>query len=151
MKRPINTDLYAAIIGFVIMGMFWLAGRGVGHLSILFPNALLLLIGVFSAVLLIKALVRADRNPIFNEGNQTRIIITGIALLVWVVAIMYVGFLTTSLVMFPVMVCFLASARQKLTLKKVSVWSAISASEVLVFYFIFTKFLQVPLPKGMLV
>lgn len=150
MKRAINTDFYAAIIGLVIMAMFWLASREIGHLSIIFPKALLLLIGVFSGALLIKAFFRADRAPIFNDGNQLRVIITGICLLVWVIAIMYVGFLATSLVMFPLMVCFLASARQRLTPAKVGIWSAISASEVLIFYLIFTRFLQVPLPKGML-
>lgn len=151
MKRSINIDLFAALIGFLIMGMFWIAGQGVGHLSIMFPDALLLLIGGFSLILLIKSFVKADRAPIFNEGNQVRVIVTGVVLVAWVIGIMYIGFLVTSLVMFPFTVCYLASARQKLTPKKIGLWSAVSAAEVVVFYFIFTQFLQVPLPMGILI
>lgn len=150
-RQNVNTDLIAAIIGFSVMGMFWGARKDVGHLSIMFPNALLILIGIFSTILLAKAFIKADRDAIFSNGNQLRIIGTGAFLIVWVLGIMYIGFLTTSLIVFPVMVCYLASARQKFTLAKIAIWSAISCCEVLLFYFIFSKFLQVPLPTGILI
>lgn len=150
-RKNVNTDLIAAIIGFCIMGMFWGAKKDVGHLSIMFPNALLILIGIFSSILLVKAFIKADRDAIFSNGNQIRIICTGIFLLVWVLGIMYIGFLTTSLVVFPAMVCYLASARQKLSAPKMALWSVVSSCEVLLFYYIFSKFLQVPLPTGVLI
>lgn len=151
LRKSVNTDLIAAIIGFVVMGMFWGSKKDVGHLSIMFPNALLILVGVFSAILLVKSFIRADRGSIFSDGNQLRIICTGSILLAWVVGIMFIGFLLTSLVIFPVLVCYLASARQKISLKKASLWSVISTAEVVLFYLIFSKFLQVPLPTGILI
>lgn len=150
-RKNVNTDLIGGILGFVVMAMFWSSKKDVGHLSIMFPNALLILIGIFSTVLVVKGFVRADRDTIFSDGNQSRIICTGLFLLSWVLGIMYIGFLATSLVVFPLLVCYLASARQKLTLQKMSLWVVISSLEVFLFYFIFSKFLQVPLPTGILV
>lgn len=151
MRKNVNTDLIGAVIGLVVLAMFWGAKKEVGHLSIMFPNALLILVGVFSGLLLLKAFFRGDREAIFSDGNQVRIIITGSILLAWVVGIMYLGFLSTSLVMFPLLVFFLASAREKVTAKKAAAWTVVSTVEVLVFYFIFSRFLQVPLPTGMFI
>lgn len=151
LKKKVNTDLFAAIVGFTVLAMFWGAKKGVGHLSIMFPNALLILVALFSTLLLVKAIVQADKDSIFASGDQKRVFITGTLLITWVLGIMFVGFLTTSLIMFPLFVCYLASARQKLTLVNVGLWSVISTLEVLVFYFIFSRFLQVPLPTGILI
>lgn len=150
-RKKINTDLIGGIIGFSVLAMFWGARKDVGHLSIMFPNALLILVGVFSAILLVKAFIKADRAYVFSDGNQVRIIVTGVFLLSWVLGIMFLGFLVTSLVAFPMLVCYLASVRQKITLTKLGLWTVISSAEVILFYFIFSKFLEVPLPTGIFI
>lgn len=151
MRKNVNTDLIGAIIGFVVLAMFWGAKKDVGHLSIMFPNALLILVGIFSVLLLVKAFLKADRDKIFSDGDQVRIIVTGIFLLCWVLGIMYLGFLITSLVIFPLLVFYLASARENITVKKAGLWALVSTVEVVIFYFIFSRFLQVPLPTGILI
>lgn len=151
LRKNVNTDLVGGILGFTVMAMFWGAKKDVGHLSIMFPNALLILIGIFSTILLLKGFVRADRETIFSTGNQWRVFVTALFLLTWVVGIIYAGFLVTSLICFPAMVCYLASARQKISPSKLITWIAISSVEVVIFYFIFSRFLQVPLPTGMFI
>lgn len=150
-RENVNTDLISGILGFLILAVFWRAKEGVGYLSIMFPNSLLILVGVFSAILVIKSFIRAERKTIFSDGNQKRIIATALFLFAWVFGIMFLGFLCTSLVAFPALVCYLAGAREKITLKKMVVWTTISSVEVIVFYLIFSRLLEVPLPTGMLI
>lgn len=151
MRNNVNTDLVGAIVGFVVLAMFWGAKKEVGHLSIMFPNALLILIGIFSVLLLVKAFIKADRDKIFSDGNQIRVIVTGTILMGWVLGILYLGFLVTSLAVFPLLVFYLASARESISIKRAGIWAVISTVEVVVFYFIFSKFLQVPLPTGIFI
>lgn len=150
-RENVNTDLISGCVGMMILALFWSAKEGVGYLSIMFPNSLLILVGVFSAILLVKGFIKAERRTIFSDSNQARIIFTGAFLFAWVFGIMFLGFLVASLVVFPAMVCYLASAREKLTLKKTVVWTMISSAEIVVFYLIFSRLLEVPLPTGLFI
>ena len=150
-RENVNTDLVAGILGLLVMAVFWCSREGVGYLSIMFPNSLLILVGVFSAILVVKAFVRPERKDIFTDGNQKRIVVTGVILFAWVFGIMFLGFLSASIVAFPVLVCYLASAREKVTPKKGLLWTAISTVEVIAFYLIFSRILEVPLPTGILI
>jgi len=147
-RENVNTDLISGIVGMVILAVFWSAKKDVGRLSIMFPNSLLILVGIFSGILLVKGFIKAERRTIFSDSNQTRIIFTGLFLFAWVFGIMFLGFLVASLVIFPALVCYLASAREKLTLKKTMLWALISSVEIIVFYLIFSRLLEVPLPTG---
>lgn len=150
-RENVNTDLISGILGFLILGVFWSAKEGVGYLSIMFPNSLLILVGVFSTILILKSFIRAERRNIFSDGNQKRIFITALFLFAWVFGIMFLGFLSASLITFPALVCYLASAREPITLNKLAVWTVISWVEVVVFYLIFSKLLEVPLPTGIFI
>lgn len=149
MTKNVNTDIISGIAGLVFMGFFWFSREGVTRLSIMFPNALLILIGLFSVALIIKGLIRAERGAVFTEGNRVRIAVTAAALFGWVLAIVIIGFYVGSLIVFCSLAYYLASARQKVTLPKFIYWVAIVAVQIAIFYLVFSKMLYVPLPKGL--
>ena len=150
MAKKFNTDIIGGIIGLVITVFFWFSREGVTRLSIMFPNALLILMAVFSAAIIIKGFVRADRKPIFSNGDQRRIVVTSATLFLWVLAVVWIGFYVCSVIMFSFLVYYLASARKKVRLSQFAIWVVIIAGLVGFFYFIFAKLLYVPLPKGIL-
>ncbi len=150
MAKKFNTDIIGGIIGLVITVFFWFSREGVTRLSIMFPNALLILMAVFSAAIIIKGFARADRQPIFSNGDQRRIVVTSATLFLWVLAVVWIGFYVGSVIMFSFLVYYLASARKKVRLSQFAIWVVIIAGLVGFFYFIFAKLLYVPLPKGIL-
>ena len=148
MTRHANTDLYAGILGLVMVGVFWYGRGDVGHLSIMFPHAILFLLGAFSAALVIKGLVRPHRRSIFAEGDRAKILGTGAILFSWVNAIPYAGFFVSSVAGFWGLTCYLASSHRKVTPLQAGKWLCIVLVEVTFFYLIFAKLLYVPLPTG---
>ncbi|MDF1536841.1 MAG: tripartite tricarboxylate transporter TctB family protein [bacterium] len=149
MKRQTNTDLFAGILGLVLVGIFWYGRGEVGHLSIMFPNAILFLLGVFSVALVVKGLVRPHRRSVFSEGDRGKILGTGTILFVWVIAIPYAGFFLASVAGFWGLTCYLASTHRKVTPLQAGKWLCIVLAEVTFFYMIFAKLLYVPLPTGL--
>ena len=152
MHRDLNTDLFSGLIGIIFTVIFWFAKEGVGELSIKFPKALLLLAGTFSTALLIKGLwkSKAEHAPVFSEGNRIRMLVTGIALFLWLVAVIFIGFYVGSVIVFFALTCYLAAARQKLRPGVLVLWLAIITVEVAVFDAIFSRLLYIPLPRGIL-
>ena len=150
MTKKFNTDILGGAVGLVITIFFWFSRGDVSRLSIMFSNAILILMAVFSLAIIIKGFIRADRKPIFSDGDQRRIAVTATIMFLWVVAIVWIGFYVASVLMFSFLVYYLASARVKVRLSQFAIWVVIIAGLVGFFYFIFAKLLYVPLPKGIL-
>ena len=150
MQRQINTDLFSGFFGLAFAAFFWFSREGVGRLSIMFPNALLILAAVFSVALIIKGIVLAEHSQVFTEGNRVRIAVTAGSLFLWLLAIGNLGFYSASVVIFFFLVCYLASARQKLEPRRLILWLLIILGQVAFFDQIFARFLYVPLPRGLL-
>jgi putative tricarboxylic transport membrane protein len=143
-----NTDLLGGAVGLVLTVGFW---YGRGHwspLSAMFPNAVLVALGVLSVALLIKAFVRPEFRPIFAEGNRTRIAVTVVALLAWAWIIPMLGFYLASLVVFTALTIYIASSSRRVTVKNVGIWVVIVAAELAALHVIFAQVLGVPLPAG---
>ncbi len=150
MMRRANTDLISGILGLAVAGVFWWGRGDVGRLSIMFPNALLVLLAMFSGALVVKGVVRPERRSIFSEGDRGKILGSCAILFAWVIAIPYIGFFLSSVAGFWVMSCYLASSRREVTLRLAAQLFCIVLAEVTFFYLIFAKLLYVPLPKGIL-
>lgn len=150
--RKINTDFFCGLFGLVFMGFFWLGKEGVGDLSIMFPNALLIIIGLLSVTLIIKGLAKAwaEKAAVFTEGDRGRMLVTAAGLFVWYLAAINVGFYVGSVIVFLAMVCYLAKARHRLRTRSVLLWLAVILVEVAIFDSVFSRFLHVPLPRGIL-
>jgi hypothetical protein len=152
MIKNANSDLWAGCIGLALSAAFWFSiDEEITRLSIMFPKAMIGIMALISTLLLFKGLLKAERMELFNVGSNRRVIITGLLFFAWGIAISYLGFFVSSVLGILAQVCYLASARRRLTLPSVALWLVIAASEVAFFYLIFTRLLQVPLPEGILV
>ena len=149
MIRNANTDLLAGILGLGLSLVFWFSiDREIMRLSIMFPKAMILIMGLISVLLVAKGFRRADHQNLFNVGSNLRVAVTSLFFFAWGVAIAYVGFFTTSVVAIFAMTGYLAMARRQLNLSALAIWLVIVIGEVAFFYLIFTQLLHVPLPKG---
>jgi hypothetical protein len=153
MIKNANTDLIAGIFGLIITGAFWFSiDPDVSHLSIMFPKAMIIIMGIISAALAVKGLIktRAQYGDMFAEGSNQRWIITGILFFMWVISVAYIGFWVSSVAGISVIVYYLSRASQRPSLLRVLGWVAVVVGEVTFFYLVFTKLLSVPLPAELL-
>lgn len=152
MIRNANTDLLAGTIGLGLSLVFWFSiDREIMRLSIMFPKAMILIMALISVVLVIKGFMTAERQNLFDVGNNLRVAVTGLFFFAWGVAIAYLGFFVSSVVAIFTMTCYLATARRKLTPGVLAIWLVIVICEVAFFYLIFTQLLHVPLPQGIFI
>jgi len=131
-----NSDLYEGNAGFM---------------SINFPKAIMLMMLVLSLALLIKAFIKADRDDLFIDLKLGRILIVTIALFVWVFAMKWLGFVVTTISVFAFLVYYLARTTRKVTFLDMARWMVIIVIEVGALYWVFSRVLYVPLPKGMFI
>lgn len=148
MTRRANTDLWSGLFGLAVAGVFWWGRGDVGRLSIMFPNALLLLLAAFSASLVAKGIAKPRLRAIFAEGNRGKIVGTALVLFAWAIAIPYLGFCVASVGGFWGLTCYLATSRRRVTPALALRWLLVVVVEVTFFYLIFAKLLYVPLPTG---
>jgi len=150
-EKGTNTDIIAGLLGVGITAVFWFSLEDISRLSIIFPKAMVMIMALISVGLLVSAFVSPSRHQIFAAGDHRRVVVTGITLFTWIIAISWVGFYVSSVAAFSFMAYYLALARRRVTLRQFAVWVLIIAAEVAFFYLIFTRLLYVPLPKGWLI
>ena len=151
MIKNANSDLWGCI-GLALSVAFWFSiDEEIMHLSIMFPKAMIAIMALISILLLIKGILKAERQDIFNVGSNRRVIITALIFFGWGVAITYLGFFVSSVLAILAQAWYLALARRKVTLPTLALWLVVAAGEVAFFYLIFTRLLHVPLPKGILI
>ena len=152
MIKNANSDLWAGCIGLALSVAFWFSiDEEIMRLSIMFPKAMIAIMALISILLLVKGILKAERQDLFNVGSNRRVLITALLFFVWGVAISYLGFFVSSVLAILAQAWYLALARRKVTLSALALWLAVATGEVAFFYFIFTRLLHVPLPKGILI
>ena len=152
MIKNANSDLWAGCIGLALSVAFWFSiDEEIMRLSIMFPKAMIAIMALISILLLIKGIIKAERQDLFGVGSNRRVIITALLFFVWGAAISYLGFFVTSVLAILAQAWYLALARRKVTLPALALWLVIAAGEVAFFYLIFTRLLHVPLPEGILI
>jgi len=150
MTRSVNSDLIAGSIGLAASAVFWFSiEEDVMAISIMFPRAMALIMAAVSVGLLVKAFVRPSLKVLFAEGDNRRVVVTGLALFGWGVAMNYIGFFVSSVLAITFISYYLALARRRVSLGRLAVWLVIAVAEVGFFYLIFTELLHVPLPEGL--
>jgi len=97
MIKNANSDLWAGCIGLALSVAFWFSiDEEIMHLSIMFPKAMIAIMALISILLLIKGILKAERQDLFNVGSNRRVIITALIFFAWGVAISYLGFFVSS-------------------------------------------------------
>ena len=151
MIKNANTDLIAGIAGLSVTGVFWFTlDPEMTRLSIMFPRAMIMIMGFISALLVIKGVWKAERQDLFAEGSNLRVMVTALHFFAWGLAIPFVGFFVSSVVVMSSLIVYLALARRGYSVRIMAGWVLIVVVVVSFFYVIFTQLLHVPLPRGLL-
>ena len=155
--KNVNTDLVAGIGALGIALVFWFAREPWTPLSARWPNAILVFIFACAAFLLVRAFIKPDRGAIFDEGSRVRMLVASVLLVVWASLLEPLGFLVTSVLAFYFFWWYVTRAAKKIDgdTTPISIFAYVRAAVMTVllvgsFHFVFTKYLFVPLPRGIL-
>lgn len=147
-RRSFNTDLLGGLLGLALAALFWFNREPWSFWSAVFPNVVLVLIAVASVALLVKSMVRPHLRPLFTEGNRVRAAVTAAVLVVWSFAFARLGAALSSLLVFFGLVLYLATAERGLRAGRAALWLVVVTVLVGALYLVFTRVLNVPLPRG---
>jgi putative tricarboxylic transport membrane protein len=149
-------DSYVAIFLLVFCGLAYGVSYPYPHASAYFPHIIILLLAIMSGALLAKSIlegrkekIAGDRTtgvkgPSFWKRESIRKVILMLAVFIFYLLVMSsIGFYLTTLVYLPVMIWLLGVRKIKVV--------AFSTVFVLIFiYLVFSAFLKVPIPEGIL-
>ncbi|MBK1695641.1 tripartite tricarboxylate transporter TctB family protein [Rhodovibrio salinarum] len=151
MRIPINTDLATAVIGFTFAGVLWFGTSLPGRLSLIFPQAVLIIMCVLCTGLVIKGVAKPAEREVVIEGNPKRLFAMIAVLLIWWFGIRILGFIVATSIVFVSVTSYLAYAHGSLTRKMFATSLPIIAALITIFYLAFTYILNVDLPEGMFI
>jgi hypothetical protein len=144
----LNADLIVGCFTTALGIVVYAVTRDISPLGIVFVNTVLVIMGVLSAVILVKGFVRPERLKFFESAMERNNVVAGVGiLLVYLIFLPLVGFLPASYVFYFVFNTYLTDDNRFATRNLIQS-AAISVLVVTAFYFIFHHFLEVPLPTG---
>lgn len=145
----LNVDLIIGFSSLAIAGVAYLVTRELSMLGGVFVNYLLVIIGVLSVVEIFTGFVKPDRIRFFESaGERNNILIGLIILAAYLILLPFIGFLPASYCFYFGFNLFLGENRWQT--RNILQSAGLSAVVVTVFYFVFSRFLGVPLPEGAL-
>lgn len=99
MRMRLNAELLSGLFGLALAALFFLNRGNVGFLSAVFPNTVLVILAVISAVLVARGAFAGEPTTLGLDGAGS--VLIGIAVMAaWWLGIKYVGFLTSSVPLF---------------------------------------------------
>ena len=146
-RKEYNTDLYGGIIMVVSSVFFWSRIGNFTQFGIIFPRSIIILLFIAGIGLLIKAKVKPIYSTLFTEDDKFKLVGIGIISLVWVLLLDKIGFAVTSFLALGLSITLLNDDNNS---KEVIKHFIIAAIEVGIFFIVFSRFLNVPLPGGIL-
>lgn len=147
-KKKQNTDLIVAIFTFIVVTIFWIQVRHLSSpLDIIYPKFILICMLILSSILLIKSLIKPDRGALFLIKNKKNLFIAVVTGTIWIFLFSTLGFFISSMIAFIFLTIIIGEKSEK-SLKKIISTIIVSLVIVIIVYFLFSKILEVPLPKG---
>ena len=144
----LNADLIVGGFIAALAILTYAVTRDVSRLGIIFVNYVLVIMGVLSAVILVKGFIKPERLKFFESAVERNNVAAGVAiLLVYLIFLPLVGFLPASYVFYFAFNTYLTDEDRFVTRNLIQS-AVISFLVVTAFYFIFHNFLEVPLPTG---
>lgn len=117
-------------------------------LGLVFPRTIAVFMIVLSAVYIAVALLRPAAAPLQQRGSALRRTLLGTSMLAWALLLRPVGFLTTSIVCYALILVI--TNYDRWTPRRAVIYAASGIAVVGGLYAIFAYVLQVPFPEGVL-
>jgi hypothetical protein len=146
-----NADRVSAIIILGICAYFWVESRNFTRFGYLFPQVIVIILGLLSLALLVVSFVKPVERVLFKkeEGiSYLPVVLSVVLMIAWVFFIKLLGFLVTSVVFFSLMLILFDRRKRSLGYYLVKVGTV--ALVVGAFYLFFARLLLVPFPRGIL-
>lgn len=142
MQIRINTDLASGIFGVALAGLFWSQRGNVGFMSSVFPDTVLVVMALISAVLVLRGVISSQAET-FDLAGGGRVLIAAGILALWWVGIVYIGFVSTSVPLFVLLALILMRTNHPLRWTDLLMAFAVAIVLTLGFYWVFTEVLGI--------
>jgi hypothetical protein len=145
-----NADRISSIIMLGICAYFFIESRTFTAFGKLFPQTIIIILALLSAILFITTFIRPERSVVFSKLERKHLVIPiSVALIgAWGFFINILGFVVTSVLFFSIINVMLDQKHGdfRSILKKVGIIAVVVGS----FYLFLAKLLLVPFPRGYL-
>lgn len=142
MQIRINTDLVSGAFGLALAGLFWSQRGNVGFMSSVFPDTVLVIIALISAVLVGRGLLSPSAET-FDLTGSGRVLATIGLFALWWAGIANVGFVSTSVPLFTVLALMLIRTNRPLRWRDVPVSLGVALVLTYGFFWVFTEVLGI--------
>ncbi len=143
----LNSDFYGGIAMIAFSALFWSQLEEFTPFGIMFPKVIIELLAILGIVMLVKSKFKPQYIESFVKEINKPMVGTMILSVMWVVLANYIGFFVISVASMWAIQWLLTAERN---LKNSMISLAVSLISVCLIYFIFTKYLYIFFPKGLL-
>jgi hypothetical protein len=145
-----NADRVSFLIIIGICVYFWIESRTFGKYGVLFPQVIIIILGLLACVLLAVSFFEPKKIKVFGEESikYTFILLIVFLIIAWIAFIPYIGFVVTSVIFISIINVLVDKKHRKLG--SIATKVLIIAVIVGAFYLFFSKLLLVSFPKGVL-
>ncbi|MGE5572695.1 MAG: tripartite tricarboxylate transporter TctB family protein [Bacteroidota bacterium] len=144
----LNSDRVAAILMLLVALVFGTQMGNLTNFGMVFPKAVIIVLGVLSAALLVKSWTGRGGGEVVDVRGMRAVGLAAALMVAWVSLIPHLGFYVSSVLACLLMMLLVDGVARKPGTLMTSL--VIIAVEVGVFYLVFAKLLVVPLPEGIL-
>lgn len=142
MRIRLNTELLSGLFGLALAALFFFNRGNVGFLSSVFPNTVLVILAVISAVLIARGVFAGEPTALALDGAGS--VMIGIAVMAaWWLGIKYVGFVTTSVPLFAGLSLVMKRRAGPLVLRDYVIALAVALVVVGGFFWVFSEVLGI--------
>ena len=142
MRIRINTDLASGVFGLALAGLFWSQRGNVGFMSSVFPDTVLVVVALISAVLVLRGVFSSEAETFDLAGGERVLVAVGI-LALWWAGIAHVGFVSVSVPLFVFLALILMRTIHPFRWTDLLMASAVAVVLTLGFYWVFTEVLGI--------
>ncbi|GAB1483343.1 hypothetical protein MASR2M78_21590 [Treponema sp.] len=146
-SKKINSDYIGGAIVLIFALIFQLQMQPWGKFAVMAPKYVIIALLIFGVILLIKGKLKPTMMDSLRNNFNASMLYTLVVGLLWVFLLEPIGFITTS---FIALFALLYPFHPKKGLPRLIGSAGLAAGELLVLYLLFSKFLNVALPKGIL-
>lgn len=150
--KKYNVDLISTIIMFLIFVVFFIqTGKISDDIDAMFPYFILYSILVLVILLALKSFKNPEVKEIFNEAKIKNVCIGVGSSIIWIGIINFLGFSVSGFIILMFITQKIDNSKNKFTFQYFIKNGIINSLIVIIIYVLFAKFLEVPLPKGLLI
>ncbi len=143
----INANLIIGAAAIIIVGVGWLASRGLSLLGGVFLNYTLIVAAVLGAITLVKGIVKPEKIRFFESTQERGNVMVAVGVFILFLFLLpRLGFLLSGYLLYGFFNWFFGKNRA--SIKSILVSALLSFIIVTGFYLVFHYLLNIPLPAG---